>query len=170
MTHWPRYESIDVAYENVSTDSLMSVISIASRRRLSDATELLQEFSDQAVPAYLPVSVIVPGADTNFLFGPLIERNAGNLVILDGMHRILACRRTGITTIWVAMLTARVVPPPVGPLIEIEDISVTPTHEDPPKVFEGRDYENYRPSKLFIDTASRKITEILRNERTEGRA
>ncbi len=162
LWHWPRYRSVSVSYEEVPIDSLQSVIWVSSRRRLLDAAELFSRFEAHLILPYLPVALFQPWPETKVLFGPLIEENAEGLVVLDGMHRVLAAHRVGIKAIHAAILRAQNVPRSVGPLISVSDITIYPGMDDPPKSFEGLGYADYRPSSSFIDTAARIIVDQMK--------
>jgi hypothetical protein len=160
--HWARYGEITVRYDLVELSVIRSVIPLASRRRFTDAVALLERFELFSIPAFAPVVISSAQKGSKILFGPLVERNMDQLVLLDGVHRSLAAWRAGIGEIYAATVSAQSVPPPVGPLYAISQIRLSESGQEPPIFFEGKGLVNFRPSALFISTAEELMASQMR--------
>ncbi|WP_405432284.1 hypothetical protein [Micromonospora sp. NBC_00617] len=139
-------------------NEIATVIPMASSRRARDAEQLLRLYLAEAVAPYAPVQIDVRG-ELSILISPIVEPYRGELVLLDGMHRCLAALREGLDSITVAVARPEHAPPPAGPRLALGEVLYSPPAEDPPPVFDGRGYANYRPGALFVAAAVELLTQ-----------
>lgn len=96
---------LNVSVESVSLDDLVSVIDIVEGPRVASSRSVLKAYSTNSIPAFVPVR---DGEERHL--GVVVEALADGMLILDGVHRALAAKSTGLTGVFATVLrpTARV--------------------------------------------------------------
>jgi hypothetical protein len=159
---WPRYGAVTVSYESLEISLLHSVIPIASRQRLSNMEKLTMAYIAHAMPPFLPVRLDMVPPPSNLLVGPLVEHVGDEYVIIDGLHRALAARRSALARIIVALIRAETMPAPVGPRRSLADVGLSEEPVPGAPFFENKGLDNYRPSSFFLAEACRLISNQLK--------
>lgn len=151
--HWPRYGSVQVEYLLVEVINLRTVISRIAPRRLQKATDVLLDVLRSGPGPYLPVIYSGEEGRDQVAFGPLVERNGSELLLIDGVHRSLAAMNMGIPAIQVATITTEVIPPPPGEVRRLAEVQIADTNSERLPPFPGKHGAQFRPSTLFTSAA-----------------
>lgn len=107
------------------------------------------------VPPYLPVQYRNNEPDYDDIsFGILTEANKRGLIIIDGVHRALAALQAGMREVHNATIYASHTPPPVGPLFNLTEVSISSEAITQTPLYEGKQLDLFRPSSLFTKTAA----------------
>jgi hypothetical protein len=152
--HWARYGHVEIRYELVTLESLYSVVSMVAECRFERAMRIVEEYQLAKISPFLPAIYSQSGDGDSVGFGPLIERNGHNLVLLDGVHRSLGAQVRGLKRIYAATINAQFVSPTVGALCQLETIKISCSPEAQVPLFAGKGFENFRPAALFTKTAA----------------
>jgi hypothetical protein len=157
LRHWPRYRSVRATTAQVTIENLRTPIPKVEAGRLSAAADLVDLFVAESVPTFVTASV-----NGRLVVAPIVERHRIDLVLIDGLHRALALRRAGASVMSAVMVEAAEMPPPVAPVRGLDEVEIVegPILEAP--FFAGRGFADFRPSDLFVATA----TESLAQKRT----
>ena len=109
MRHWSRYGRVSVEYVTIELRCVRSVIGVVSEQHVRLRTYLNISFESVCKNPYSPVIYTNTEGGNAVAFGPLVEQNGNQFVLLDGVHRCLAamrCVRTGCGWRW-SMLNER---------------------------------------------------------------
>jgi hypothetical protein len=155
LRHWPRYGDVRITDDLVPPDRMSTIIPMASSRRFQNARALLQTYLCHSVQPYLPARLAAsrdadPGA---VLLSPLVEVNGNELILLDGMHRCLAARYERIPALAVTLIRPTFTPSPAGSRRSLREVVQSKPGEEPPIFFEGRRLADFRPGRLFVESA-----------------
>ncbi|RNH98589.1 hypothetical protein [Micromonospora aurantiaca (nom. illeg.)] len=155
LRHWPRYGDVRITDDLVPPDRMATIIPMASSRRFQNAIALLRIYLCHSVQPYLPVRLpgsrdAGPGA---VLLSPLVEVNGSELILLDGVHRCLAARYERIPALAVTLIRPAFTPLPAGPRLSLGEVLHSKPDEEPPIFFEGRHLADFRPGRLFVESA-----------------
>jgi hypothetical protein len=150
---WPRYGAVKVEYSMIEIYRLKTVISRIAPKRLQLASAVLAEITSNGTVPYLPVFYSDGGGSSRIGFGPLVEKNGDDLLLIDGVHRSLAASRCGIDYICAAVIQAELFPPPPGVKVDLFDIETVNTDVDRLPAFVGKGSAHFRPSARFTSAA-----------------
>src|SRR5690242_3032795 len=85
LNSWANYQDVRVTHETLSLDEVLTIIPMASTRRMLDAWQLLQTYLRGKCPPYVPVRLPTTASGNKVLLSPIIEVINGELVLVDGM-------------------------------------------------------------------------------------
>lgn len=110
---WSPYTGAHVAYAEIPVASLRTIIPGVGTRRLNSAADLIRSLTESQQRIFEPASHRHP---QQTIVAPLIEVNASDLLIIDGLHRALAATSSGLATISAFVISpVNFVPPATKP-------------------------------------------------------
>ncbi|MFD0809632.1 ParB N-terminal domain-containing protein [Amycolatopsis umgeniensis] len=142
---WPSsYADCNVQVEPVEIASVRSLVHCARRYRLDAAQKLLMQFFKQGLAPYISarsatsplVKILVP---------PVVERQDSYFNLVDGVHRMVAAQRLGLTNALGLVVTSETIPAPAGDLCSLSEMSVSIAPRTPDQMFRNLDLARFRP-------------------------
>lgn len=161
MRHWSRYGRVSVEYVTIELRCVRSVIGVVSEQRVVEAEDIFKYQLRKRMQPYSPVIYTNTEGGNAVAFGPLVEQNGNEFVLLDGVHRCLAAMRCGADRVRVAMVHAERTPPPVARPVPLSAVSSVTSGISGSPIFEGKGIRNFRPSSLFVGTAADSVLKSL---------
>ena len=150
--HWPRYGDLQVSHELVPLRAITTAIPKVERERFLRSTRLLAKYREANLPPFITAEVGIPGS-ASIVLSPFVEVHEQHLVLIDGLHRALSLAASGGSHIWALQIRASQMPPAVGTLRYLSEVTVVDRPIEEAPFFEGRGYDDFRPSDLFTETA-----------------
>ncbi|MEU8124653.1 hypothetical protein AB0C21_38580 [Spirillospora sp. NPDC049024] len=140
---WPTpYGDARLGWQEIRLADVRSIVHVARRQRLDSAQELLASYRDAGVAPYLPLRVADHGG-LAFLIPPVAEEHGMHLVVIDGVHRLLAAHRAGLPHVQLFVVSGEL-PAPPGDVCALGDIGLSSEHRPPEVMFRNLRVEDFR--------------------------
>ncbi|WP_089309785.1 ParB N-terminal domain-containing protein [Actinomadura mexicana] len=140
---WPvPYNEARLTWREVRLADVRSIVHVARRQRLDSAEELLQLYRGAQTAPYVPVRLVGQG-ERSFLVPPVAEEHGTHLVLIDGVHRLLAAHRAGIRHVRLFVVSGEL-PTPPGDVCALGDIGLSSEHRPPEMMFRNLRPEVFR--------------------------
>ena len=108
----PQYTFLcDIRLARVQTDSILSLAQFINTRRLLFAEALSAKILTAGIPLFRPVVVRV-GHLTRLVVPPVVEEHEGQLVLVDGTHRVWLARYKALPNIEIVVVRGVELPLP----------------------------------------------------------
>lgn len=153
QVHWDRYTNLRITFERFNLNELMTPIPIVERARLDLAARLVDLFIEGDIAPFQ--SALVGG---QVVIAPIVEWHETVPHLIDGLHRALALARGGNAEMMAIAIRATSMPLPVGSPRHVSQVEIShgPIADAP--FFDGKGFEDFRPSHLFVNTSIRNLT------------
>ncbi|MGI5420335.1 ParB N-terminal domain-containing protein [Actinomadura luteofluorescens] len=140
---WPvPYGNASLAWREVRLADVRSIVHVARRQRLDSAQELLASYRNAQVAPYLPLRV--GGRDRqSFLVPPVVEEHGTHLVVIDGVHRLMAAHQRGLRHVRLFVVSGEL-PAPPGDVCALGDIGLSSEHRPPEVMFRNLRAQDFR--------------------------
>ena len=150
---WTHYETVDVEARMVKIATTRPIARCIYLGRLDRARMLLADLERFDVSPFSTHLRLGP-AGVSVCFSPVLETSGETLLVVDGMHRIVAAMEAGLSSIVGLVVRAAHLPPPtIAPCTwdEVERVGKKRTRAEK---FPGYDPDLFRTTGKYLDNLS----------------
>lgn len=142
--------SVVVRPERVAPNWLRPLCRYVRTRRLAEIQKLVAAFDRQTIPLFEGVRIGRPESEEFLLPPPIVEIHRNQPVIIDGLHRVFECLKSGRPEVVVALLHGSLPDLPADVLVW-SDVELTGKKLPRGEKFQNFNPANFRSIKHFID-------------------
>lgn len=147
---WWGYEDAFIRYSPFSLRATQPLARTIEHVRLSDAIRLIHLLQAQDLSVYANI-ILQRNKTFRAVLPPVVEASPEGLLIMDGMHRIMAARLCRMRTIWGLIVTcANHYPPPIVPC-PWSDVTIVDRRLSRDENFPGHSPDVFRSTAEFLD-------------------
>ncbi|HEX6684517.1 MAG TPA: hypothetical protein VF062_17065 [Candidatus Limnocylindrales bacterium] len=147
---WPHYTTARIEQRLIDVRHTRPLARSVNRQRLAHARRLLTDLVEAQVVPFSSHFQMRP-AGVSICFPPILEQVDDQLLVVDGMHRIMAAAAMGLEQIVATVVSSPTLPPPTVSPCAWPEVKVVDTKQAREEKFPGFDADLFRPTAKVLD-------------------